>query len=138
MGINTVFFDPDLPAGSQFPSAAVQQEIGRVAPKTVDPGSITGDKLADGAVGTDELANGAVTAPKIANGGIATGNLADGAVTGAKIAAGAISSVNCGAGVIAVTDIHGNPVILNAVVCSQTDYTGLATKNPNTVYYITS
>jgi hypothetical protein len=138
MGLNNVLFDPDAVAGSRFPSTAVRQEIGDVAPMTIEPGTVTGDKLADGAVGTDQMANGAITAPKIANGGIATGNLADGAVTGAKIANGTINANNCGPGVISVTDIHGNSVLLTAVVCNSSDYTALTPKSPNTLYIVTS
>lgn len=138
MGLNNVLFDPDQPTGSKFPSLAVQQEIAAIVPMDLDPGSVTGDKLAAQAVGTTEIANGAVTAQQIATQGISTANYEDGSITSAKIANGAIDAVNCGAGVMAVTDINGNSVMLTAVKCSSSDYAALTTKNPNTLYIITS
>lgn len=137
MGLNNVLFDPDQPAGSKFPSAAVRAEIAEVVPIDLQPGSVTGDKLADQAVGTEQLANGAVTAVQIASQGITTGNYEDGSITGPKIAAGAINAENCGAGVISVTDINGNSIMLKAVKCSSSDYAGI-TPDPNTLYIVTS
>jgi hypothetical protein len=138
MGLNNVLFDPDQPTGSKFPSLAVQQEIAAIVPIDLDPGSVTGDKLADQTVGTEQLANGAVTAQQIANGTIDTANYGDGSITGAKIAAGAIDAANCGAGVISVTDISGNSIVLKAVKCSSSDYSALSPPDPNTLYIITS
>ena len=128
MGLNNVLFDPDQPAGSQFPSVTVREEIANIVPMDLEPGSVTGDKLADQAVGTEQIANQ----------GITTDNYADASVTGAKIAPGTISAENCGAGVISVTDINGNSVELTAVVCSSSAYSALNPPNPNTLYIITS
>lgn len=138
MGLNTVFFDPDRPDGQKFPSTAVRDEIGKVVPMVLDPGSVTGDELADGAVGTAQLANGAVTAAKVEAESLIGGCFADGTITGPKIADGAIGAQQCGPGVISVTDINGNSVALKAVKCSSSDYSALATKDPNTLYIVTS
>lgn len=138
MGLNNVLFDPDAAAGSKFPSAAVREEIAAVVPIDLDPGSVTGDKLADGAVGTDQLANGGVTGAKVASASLTGAVFADGSVPGTKIADGSISADQCGAGVISVRDISGNSVTLIAVKCSSSDYSALATKDPNTLYIVTS
>ena len=48
-------------------------------------GSVTTEKLANGAVGTDDIADGSVTTEKLANGAVGTDDIADGSVTIAKI-----------------------------------------------------
>jgi hypothetical protein len=138
MGICNVFFDPDQPAGSKFPSSTVRQEIAAIVPIDLEPGSVTGDKLANQAVGTNQIANGAITAQQIASQGVTAANIADGTITSEQIAPNTIDAANCGAGVMAVTDINGNNVQLTAVVCSSAQYAALNPPNPNVIYYITS
>lgn len=138
MGLNNVFFDPDRPTGQKFLSQAVRDEIAAVVPLNIDPGAIQGDMLADGAVGTDELANGAVTGAKVEAESLVGGNLAEGTITGDKIADGTIGAAQCGPGVMSVTDINGNDITFKAVKCSSSDFTALATKDPNTLYIVTS
>jgi hypothetical protein len=139
MGVLGVAFDPDAPDGQKFPSEDVREEIARVVPIALATKSVTGDKLADGTVGTQQIANGAIDATKIANEGIATGNLEDGAVTGAKIANNTITADQVGTGVLSIRDINGNSVLLNGVVCSTSDYNALGSAvDPNTIYFVTS
>lgn len=68
---------------------------------SIDDGSVTTAKLADGALSADatgrgKMADGFVTSAKLADGTIATGDLADGAVATAKVADGALSADSTG------------------------------------------
>jgi hypothetical protein len=60
----------------------------------IQPGSITGDKLAPGAVGTRELQDGGIQTVDIGAGQITTPILADGSVTHAKIGLAAVTDAN--------------------------------------------
>lgn len=136
MANTMVMFDPAAPSGQRFKSTAVQEEIGEIAPKTVDPGSITGDKLADLAVSGDKIANGAVTSAKIGTGEVKTANLEDEGVTADKLAPASLTLAAVGAGVMGVQDSDGNAITLNAQRITTTAYAALTVVDPNILYLI--
>lgn len=72
--------------------ALIKEKSGTSLAFKLKEGSVTGDKIADGAVGTSKLADLAVTEEKMANGAVATAKLKDNAVTEEKIADLAVTS----------------------------------------------
>lgn len=70
----------------------VQAQITAMAEGTIPAGSVTGDKLAEGAVGTPALADDAVTNPKIADDSVGHPQLKDDAVWGNNIKDGEITA----------------------------------------------
>lgn len=131
-----VLFDPSQPPGSRFPSTAVQEEIGEVAPKTVDDGSITGGKLADLAVTGDKIANGTITSSKIGTGEVQTANLQEAGVTASKLAPASLTLAAVGPGVVGAEDGDGNPLTLTVVRITQTAYAALTSVDPNTLFLV--
>jgi hypothetical protein len=78
---------------------------GSVTSEKILDGTITAVDLADGSVITIKIANGAVTTPKIADSAIVTVKLADNAVTSAKIADHAITTVKLADGSVTSAQI---------------------------------
>lgn len=136
MTVAYVLFDPNAPAGSRFKSTAVQDEIGEVAPKTVDEASITGDKLADLAVTGDKIANGTITSGKIGAGEVNTANLADDSVTNDQIAPGSVTGESAGPGIMTTKDASGNDITLAATRITTTAYAALTVVDPNVLYLV--
>lgn len=136
MTLTNILFDTGAAPGQKFKSPAVRAEIGEVAPKTVDPDSIGGDKLVDLAVTTDKIANAAVTSAKIGTGEVKTANLDTGSVTADKIADGAVTGDAIGTGVVAAKDSSGSSIMLTAVRITQTAYDALTVVDPNTLYLV--
>lgn len=136
MAVTYVLFDPEAPPGQRFKSTNVQEEIGAVAPKNVDPDSITGDKIADLAVTSDKLANGAVTSAKIGTDEVKTANLDDASVTADKLAEGSVTGAAVGAGIVTAKDNNGNDITLSATRITTTAYAALTTVDPNALYLV--
>jgi hypothetical protein len=99
-GVNTVVAGPGLAGGGSTPVVTLQVHTMPGSGLLVDPGD--GVSIEPGGVTGDKLADSVVTGDKIATGGVASGNLMTGAVTaakldslavtGAKLATGAVSS----------------------------------------------
>lgn len=136
MAVTYVLFDPEAPPGQRFKSTAVQEEIGEVAPRTVEDGSITGGKIADLAVTDDKIANGTITSAKIGAGEVKTANLDDQAVTADKLADGSVTGVAVGAGVVKAKDASGNDIMLTAQRITTTAYAALTVVDPNVLYLV--
>lgn len=136
MANEVVLFDPTLPAGTKFKSAAVRAEIAAVVPLNLPPDSVTGDKLADGTIPGAKMANGAITSGKIGAGEILTTNIGDGQVTAAKLAALSLTLAAVGAGVMGVKDSDGNALTMTALRITQSAYAALTVVDPNTFYLV--
>ncbi len=130
-----VGIDLSKPEGAQL-APQVIAEIERVAPSTVNDGSITAPKLATAAVTAPKIAAGAVTAPAIGNGEVKNANLGTNSVTTAKIQDNAITPAKAGPGVMTVFDASGNPLAAKLVVMSYAAY-GAITPDPTTLYFLT-
>lgn len=135
MGDLGVMIDLSRPEREQL-APEVRAEVRRLAPSTVDNGSITSAKLADGSVTRPKLAVGAVGGNTVEVGGIGKAALAVGAVTSDKLADRAVSRAKCGIGVLTVADTDGNPITLEAVPISSLDYAALPARDPEVLYLI--
>ena len=131
-----VFFDPSAAPGSQFLSPAVRAEIGVVAPKTLDPDSVTGDKLADASVTSSKLAPGSVTSAAIGTGQVVAANIGDDQVTASKLSPGSVTGAAVGAGILTATDANGNDIALSTQRITQSAYAALTVVNPNVLYLV--
>ena len=91
-------------AGSQpSESSVVDTEDlsdGSVTTNKIADGAVTSDKLADGSVTTNKITDGAVTSDKLADGSVTTSKIADDAVTSDKLADGSVNQQHLG------TDVH--------------------------------
>jgi hypothetical protein len=130
-----VMFDPTQSAGSKFPSAAVQAEIGLLGSVDIPNGSITSAMLANGAVDTVALAAGAVTTPTLASAAVTAAKLATGAVTSGALAAGAVTTPAAGPGIPTAATVLGAALSLALVPLAAADYAALGSPNPNTLYF---
>ena len=104
-----VGIDLSKPEGEQL-APQVIAEIERVAPSTVNDGSITAPKLATNAVTTPKIAEGAVKSPNIGTGEVKNANLGTSSVSTAKLQDSAVTPEKCGAGVLTIFDGDGNPL----------------------------
>lgn len=138
MATGYVGFDSSAAAGSKFPSPDVRAEIEGMATGDPGPGGVTTSRLADNAVTTPKINAGAVTSTKIATGGVATANVADGAIATAKLADGSVTAAKAGTGMMTAFDNAGNPVAIKAVHLTAAQYAALATKDPNTYYFVSA
>lgn len=127
MSILVSGYDPSQPVGQRL-SPEMRAEIAALAPSVVTNGSVTGPKLADGAVGSAKLGAGSVDTTKIATGGVAAINLKAGAVSTAALADESVTPDKAGIGVPTAQDTSGNPISLTFVPISKSDFQALASR----------
>ena len=128
-----VAYDPNAPEGEQLP-AEVVAEIRRVAPSSVETGSMTTDKIRDDAVTSLKLAPGAVDTLALGNGAVDSTKLATDAVTTVKIDDDAVTAAKAGIGVVTSYDSSGNAVERREVDITSVGYAALSPPDPNTYY----
>lgn len=128
-----VGYDPNAPEGEQLPPEVVE-EIRRVAPSSVENGSITTDKIRDDAVTSDKLGPGAVDELAIGDGQVHSNHLATDSVTTVKIDDNAVTASKAGNGVVTSYDSEGNAVTRREVDITSADYAALSPPDPNTYY----
>jgi hypothetical protein len=106
----------------------------------IQPGVITGDKLAPGAVGTRELQDGGVATVDLADAAVTTPKIADGAVTAGKLVGGGVmggdftgSYPNPSLGVV-----HGGRINIanRATLLAAIAYAEVQGNEPSTIAYI--
>jgi hypothetical protein len=76
--------------------------------------SITGEKIANGAITSADLADESITSAKIVNGTISTVDIADGSITGAKITDSTITSSD-----LATDSVDSSEIVAGAVGTSE-------------------
>jgi hypothetical protein len=99
-GINTVVAGPGLVGGGSTPVVTLQVHAlpgsGLLVDPgdgvSIEPGGVTGDKLADSVVTSDKIATGGVASGNLMNNAVTAAKLDSLAVTGSKLANGAVSS----------------------------------------------
>lgn len=134
-----VMIDLNRPEMQQL-APEVRAEVRRLAPSTIDNGSITTAKLADNAVTYAKILNGAVGGDKLATGGVVTRALANLAVTTAKIADRAVTRAKAGIGTVTARDLIGNDLEMDILPLSSVEYAALEASpsgpSPTTLYFI--
>ena len=79
-------FREDLHLGHEVPMIGTEDiNNGSVTTDKIADGAITSGKIGDGEVNTQDLADGAVTSEKIKDGEVKTADIADGAITPEKL-----------------------------------------------------
>lgn len=131
-----VTLDPEKPPGQQL-APEMRSEISFVAPSTVNDGDITTPKLKNLAVAREKIALGAVGSQQIAAGGVETGNVADGAIVAAKLGPHAVGPDKTGVGVVTAANADGGARELKQVPCTAAEYAALQ-PDPNTLYLLTT
>ena len=81
---------------------------GAISADKIQNRTITGSKIAEGAISTSKIANGAISADKIQNWTITGSKIADGAITGDKIADGSVTNIQIGAAEITVDKLDSD------------------------------
>lgn len=113
--------DLSQPEGQRLASEVVA-EIEKVAPSTVNDGSITTAKIRNGAVTADKLGPAAVKSAAIGTGEVKSTNIGTNAVTTTKIQAGAVTPDKVGPGVLTIFDGDGNPLQIPVYLMPFADY----------------
>ncbi|MEM1339823.1 MAG: hypothetical protein AAF634_11610 [Bacteroidota bacterium] len=85
-------------------------EVTGSAALTISNNAITSNKIANGAVATEDLSDGAVNSTKIVDGGVAAADIANSAVNSSKIANGAVATEDLADGAATTAKIGNNQV----------------------------
>jgi hypothetical protein len=135
-GPYSIFYDPTQNPGERL-APEIRTEIAEVAPSVVIDGSITTAKLQDASVSTPKIIDLSVTEPKFAAGAVSARALATNAVQTPNIQGGAVTPAKCGAGVVTSVDNTGATVATTEWYGTSAQWAAIATKDPNTTYFIT-
>lgn len=130
-----VLIDTNRPEMQQL-APEVRAEVRRLAPSTVDDGSIFTKKLADNAVTYAKIAPGSVGGDRLGTGGVQTRALANGAVTEPKVADNAITRAKAGIGVVTAADPAGNAITLEAVPIEPAAFAAMNSPDPNVLWLV--
>lgn len=101
--------------------------------ENIPSASITGDKLANGSVGTNQLLANAVTSAKIASNAVTNGKLANGAVGNTKIEDGAVTTAKLANGSVSNSKLSSNSVSTSNIVNGAVTTSKLSSDIQNTL-----
>ncbi|WAB10715.1 hypothetical protein SEA_TOOJ_41 [Mycobacterium phage Tooj] len=134
MAVTAVLFETSGTRGNRL-DPDVRDEIEALAPG-LETGEVTTDKIANNAVTREKIDAGAVGSVELDDDAVKAQHIDDGAVGTPALAAGSVTSEKTGIGVVTAEDASGNPVEVKQVYMSVAQYNALATKDPNTDYYL--
>jgi len=94
---------------------------GSVGNTQINPGALSGDRIANLGIGSAQLADGAVTAIKLLDGAVATAKLADGAVATAKIADNAVTQAKLADSSVSTSKVQAGGITVDKIASSVRD-----------------
>ncbi|UVT31468.1 hypothetical protein SEA_SEJANUS_35 [Mycobacterium phage Sejanus] len=128
------YLNRDAPPGEKL-APEMRAEIAEVAPSVVVNNSITTAKLRDKAVTGEKMADGAVGSPQIAQGGVKTINIDDQAVTTDKLNDGSVTAAKAGIGVSKAVDADDEPIENTFKFVTAAEFAGM-TQVPGVTYMV--
>lgn len=130
--LNTVFSEIEAAVNSKQDTLTTGSVTGdhildgTVGTNDLATGSVTSDHILDGTVGTSDLATGSVTGDHILDGTVGTNDLATGAVDAFAIGAGAVHALAIGNGAVINSKIAAGAVTSNKIAAGAVDTAALA------------
>lgn len=101
--------------------------------ENIPSASITGDKLANGSVGTNQLVANAVTSAKIASSAVTASKIATGAVSNTKIEDGAVTTAKLANGSVSNSKLASNAVSTSNIINEAITYGKLESNLKNLI-----